>query len=233
MLLNLPSFGQEVGASNVQEPVQFRLMTMASISNFFYENDGEKERIYATPSNFSPLYTAPEDRQLIFYNEVPSPKANEPKIKVIVAKIKLPAGEGPFLIILKPDESSPGSLFDSYVIDHSLSAHPGNVFRTFNFSKRRMAVQLADQNILLNKGSSETVPYPDNGKAWLKVAADSEGEGWLKVKSMPYSVGSNSRTTIFIMDIPPSERDPNPKGVSVRKVRERIYEDEFGVQRIR
>lgn len=208
-------------------PVQFRLITMADIASFFYDNDGEKERIYATPGNFSPLYTAPEGRKIEFYNELAGPTSNDPVSRVAVIKVKLPAGEGPFLIVLKAHES-PGSSFNSYVIDHSLEAHPPDTFRTFNFSKRSMAVRLADKDTLLSTGESDTVPYPEGGKAWLKVAAKDRDDGWLKVKSMPYTVGSDSRTTILLMDIPPSKRDPSPRGIAVRKIRERVYKDEAG-----
>ncbi len=95
-----------------------------------------------------------------------------------------------------------------------------------------MAVQLAGQEMLLSRTQSQIVPYSEDHEAWLKVAAENDKEGWLVVTSSSHAVGADSRTTIFLIDIPPSERDPDPLGIVVRKMREQIVEDEFGVKHV-
>ncbi|GHB96690.1 hypothetical protein GCM10007047_10750 [Cerasicoccus arenae] len=205
---------------------------MSDLATLFYDVDGKKEVIHAGLGAFSRLYPSPSNRRVVFYREDPNPDPRKPPIKATVADATLPSGEGPYLVLLISNPSPEGFPFSTLVIDHSLKVHPANNYRVFNFSKRRMAVRLAEKDMLLNRGESETVPYPDARKAWLKVAADEEGS-WLVVTSSSHSVGSDSRTTVFIVDIPPSERDPDPKGVVARRMRERIVTDEFGEQHVK
>lgn len=216
-----------------EQPVEFRVIALSDFATLFYDIDGEKEVIDVGLGTFSPLYPAPTNRQLMFYREEPNPDPTKPPIKAPIARASLPGGQGPFLVLLLDGPSPEGLQYRTFVIDHSLNAHPANSYRAFNFSRRRMAVKLADKDMLLDRGQSDTVKYPSTRKAWLKVAADDEDEGWLVVTSSSHNVGSDSRTTVFIVDLPSTERDPDPKGVVVRRMRERIATDEFGEQYVR
>jgi hypothetical protein len=48
------------------------------------------------------------------------------------------------------------------------------------------------------------------------------------VQSKSRSFDRDSRTTVFLLDIPASPRDPNPEGVKVFQVEEKIFEDDDG-----
>lgn len=218
--------------SNSETGPQFRVISLAKLATLFYDYNDELKVVNAGLGSFSPLYPAPVDRNLLFYREEPNPDPTKPPIKVTIAEAKLPASEGPFLLLLKNSASASELEFDLIVVDHSLNAHPVNHYRVFNFSKRRMAIRLAEQDMLLDSGKSGTVLYPNNSKAWLKVAAENEKEGWLVVTSSSHAVGTDSRTTVFLVDILPSERDPDPLGIVVRKMRERIVKDELGQRRV-
>src|SRR5690606_12902030 len=137
------------------------------------------------------------------------------------------------LILVYPAPAGAPHPLATLVINNSLTDYPANTYRVFNFSKRRLAVNLAETNLLLAPLQSEQVPYPSTRKAWLKVAAAENDGTWLLVNSSPHAVGSDSRTTIFLVDIPPSDRDASPKGIIARRMRERIVTDEKGLQHLR
>lgn len=206
---------------------------MLSVSNsvsLLYDQDGEPQRIYASPGYFSQWLEAPDNRALTFYKELPSQDGQGAPIKKTLAQAKLPAGEGPFLILMQQKEGK-DELFTT-VLDHSLGVFPSSQYRILNLSKRRMAVQLADQNMLLKPGQTERVAYPSTRKTWLKVAVNDKESGWIKVVSKPRPVHDTTRTSIIIMDIPPSEKDPDPMGVIVREAREQIQENQEGDQSV-
>lgn len=224
---------QETPAAPAPLP-QFRVVAMTDLATLFYDADKTKEIVNAGVGSFSRIYTAPKNRLVVLYTEVPNADPALPPKKVILAKAQLPAQKpGPFLIMLNKNPAGAEMEFSTMVLDHSLEAHPAQTYLVFNFSKRRLAVNLADTNLVLSTGQSEKVAYPDTRKAWLKIAADEQTDGWLLVSSSPHAVGANTRTTVFIVDIPPSERDPNPKGIVARRIRETIYTDDAGVHHVR
>lgn len=215
------------------EPIpEFRVIALDDLPMLFYDVDGEKEIINVGMSTLSTLLPAPPDRRLRFYREEPNPDPLLPPLKVTIAEAKLPSKTGPFLVVLVKSKTSSTYEYETLVVDQSLDAHPEDTYRVFNFSKRRLAVRLADKDMVLDRGHSEIVPYPDTRKTRLKIAAADDQNGWLLVKSSSHVVGSNARTIILIVDIPPSERDPDPKGVIARQMRERIVTDEFGVKHV-
>lgn len=216
------------------EPVpQFRVVAMANAETFFFDVDKKKEQLNACVGSFSRLYPAPKNREVVFYAEVPNAAPGLPPSKVPLSKTVLPArNPGPFLIVLSQNPTGADLKFTTLVIDNSLEAYPANTYRVFNFSKRRLAVRLADKNLVLVPGQSEQVPYPDTRKAWLQVAANEDDGNWLLVSSSPQPVGANSRTTVFLLDIAPSELDPAPKGIISRRMKETITTDDKGVRHV-
>ena len=217
----------------VEPPVQFRVVAMSGLETFFFDVDKKKEVLNACVGAFSRLYPAPKSRDVIFYMEVPNADPKLPPVKVPLAKAILPAqNPGPFLILLTKNPAGAETKFSALVIDNSLEAYPKNTYRVFNFSKRRLAVRLAEKSLVLVSGQSQEVPYPDTRKAWLQVAADENEAGWLLVSSSAQPVGTNTRTTVFLLDIAPSELDPNPLGIIARRMRETIITDDKGVQHV-
>lgn len=215
-------------------PPQFRIVSMSDVETFLFDIDKKKETLYATIGAFSPLYVAPKSREVLFYKEVPNPDPKLPPLKVPLAKAQLPANNpGPFLILVYPSPSGSPLPLQTLVINNSLKDYPANSYRVFNFSKRRLAVNLAEQNLVLDTRQSAQVPYPNTRKAWLKVAAAENDGSWLLVNSGTHAVGTDSRTTIFLVDIPPSTLDPDPKGIVARRIRETIVTDDQGIQHLR
>lgn len=215
-------------------PPQFRIVSMSDVETFLFDIDKKKETLYATIGAFSPLYFAPKSREVLFYKEVPNSDPKLPPVKVPLAKAQLPANNpGPFLILVYPGAAGAPLPLETLVINNSLKDYPANTYRVFNFSKRRLAVNLAEQNLVLDTRQSAQVPYPHTRKAWLKVAAAENDGSWLLVNSGTHSVGTDSRTTVFLVDLAPSALDPNPKGIIARRIRETIVTDEAGVQHVR
>jgi hypothetical protein len=216
-------------------PAHFRVITVAGVDRFFFDLEKKKETINAGAGSFSRLYPAPKNREVLFYHEVPDAvDPSRPPLKKPLARATLPAKKpGPFLILLSANPATAALPYNTLVIDHSLEAHPASSYRVFNLSKRRLAVNIADVKMLLESGRHDTAPYPATRKAWLQVAADEKADGWLLVSSSPHPVGPNSRTTVFLVDIAPSELDPDPKGIVARRISETIYTDDQGVSHIR
>lgn len=213
---------------------QFRVVSISGVETFLFDVDKKKEVLSPGAGSFSRLYASPKNRELLFYRETANTDPHLPPTKVPVAKATLPPqAPGPFLVLIAPNPAGAELAFNAVVFDHSLEAHPSNAYRVFNFSKRRLAVNIADTRMVLEQGATQTAPYPATRKAWLQVAADEKDAGWLLVSSSPHPVGANSRTTIFLVDIAPSELDPDPKGIVARRIRETIYTDDQGVQHVR
>ena len=224
---------QSPAPAAVNAPVLFRVVTMSQVETLFFDAGKTRETINAGIGSFSRLYPAPKSLTVTFYKEVPNPDPKLGSLRVTLAKAQLPAGKpGPFVIILNRNPAGSELDFASLVLDASLDAFPAKTYRVFNYSKRRLAVRLADVNLVLSTAQSDFVPYPATRKAWLQVAADEKNDGWLLVSSSAQAVGANSRTTIFLVDIAASDRDPNPKGIVARRIRETIVTDDKGVQHI-
>jgi hypothetical protein len=234
LFLLSPRLHAQQGAAAPATPAQFRVVAMTDVASLFFDVDKTKEFVNAGVGTFSRIYPVPKNHEVILYTEVPNADPTLPPQKVILAKAVLPAQKpGPFLIMLNKNPAGAEIAYSTRVLDHSLEAHPAQTYLVFNFSKRRLAINLADKNLVLATGESDRVPYPDTRKAWLKVAADEQPDGWLLVSSSPHAVGANTRTTVFLVDIPPSPLDPNPKGIVARRIRETVYTDDAGVQHIR
>lgn len=209
------------------EPIKFRLLSISNSISVLYDEDGETRRIYTSPGYFSDWLIAPPSREVTLYQEAPAPDGQGAKLKKILDQTKLPSGPGPFLIMVHQQPGT-GKLLTS-TLNHSLDTFPKGQYRLVNLSKRRMAVNLADKNMLLEPGTTEMASYPNGRKTWLKVAVNDKDSGWMKVVSKPRPVQDTTRTSIVIMDIPPSDADPDPIGIIVREAREQIYETPEGV----
>lgn len=221
-------------AAGAEASVQFRVVTMSKVETLLFDAGKTTEVINAGIGSFSRLYPAPKSLDVTFYKQTPNPDPKLPPIKTPLAKAQLPAGKpGPFLILLNRNPAGSELDFSTLVIDSSLEAFPAKTYRVFNYSKRRLAVRLADSNLVLATAQSDLVPYPATRKAWLQVAADEKNDGWLLVSSSPQAVGDHSRTTIFLVDIAASDRDPNPKGIVARRIRETIETDDKGIPHVR
>lgn len=221
-------------AQPAPEPAQFRVVCLAESASFFHDLAGVKTRIDAGIDSFSNLIPAPPDRDIVLYAEVPAATPGRPPAKKPLARARLPgAGSGPFLLVLHP--APPGSelKFGTLVIDQSLDAHPSQSYRVFNFSRRRVAVNLAGRDLLLAPRESGLVPYPGDRKTWLKIAVNNHADGWQLVRSSSHPVGPGTRTSILILDIPPTPDVPDPVGVVTRRIRETIATDEAGAQHVR
>ncbi|HSI10178.1 MAG TPA: hypothetical protein VK985_16455 [Rariglobus sp.] len=234
-LLLLTAIGARAQTPPAPEPPppQFRVVTMSGVETFLFDVEKKQELLTPGIGSFSRLYPSPKNREIVFYTMIANPDPKLPPAKVAVAKAQLPPQKpGPFLILLNKNPAGAELKFSTLVIDNSLDAYPINTYRVFNFSKRRLAANVAGIKMVLATGQNENAPYPSSRKAWIQIAADEKDAGWLLVSSSPQPVGANSRTSIFLVDIDPSERDPNPKGIVARRIRETIVTDDKGVQHV-
>ncbi|WP_309381890.1 hypothetical protein [Cerasicoccus frondis] len=211
-----------VQAQRAEDVVEYRVTSLDNISEFLCEIDGDERTVYASLGALSPALVAPDNRKVEYYDYIDAPDPKLPPIKRPLAQFKLPAGVGPFLTVLSSTESGQGLPYSAIVFDQSLESHPSGQFKAYNFSKRRIAMRVGEHDLILQPGETGLIPYPADRKVWIKVAIESAESGWILTQSSPVPVSADTRTTLFVVDIPPSERDPNPKGVVLRKMRERV-----------
>lgn len=218
-----------------ESPPRFRVVTMSGVHTLLFDVEGKPQTLTAGAGSFSRLHSAPPDRGLVFYRLVPAPDPASPPVKVPLARVRLPASprEGPFLVVLFKNPAGAETEFGGLVFDHSLEAHPENTYRVFNFSRRRMAVNLGESRMILACGGHDTAPYSGERNTWLRVAAEEAPDDWLLVSSGAHSVGAGTRTTIFLVDIPAAASGPAPKGIIARHLREVVYVDEKGAPHVR
>ena len=223
--------GMVLSAQSYAElPPKFRLLCLSGVTTVYFDSDSVATTLYPNPRRFSELIDAPANRRLEFYVERETDDPVEPIVRVPIARAVLPAGDGPFLVVLSEAAATSSLKFNSIVINHSLQKHPIRSFRTFNFSKRNMAVRLAESDMLLKPAESYLVPYPNGSKAWLMIAAESQDSGWLKVVGKPRSIEEQTRTSFFIVDSTDTNALKNRKSVTLIEIKERVIEGERGTQ---
>jgi hypothetical protein len=200
------------------EPV-FQLYCIGTNVDMLYNYQGKKRQAYAGQTMFSEPLPVPSNRLLNFYREDPPEKPDEPPIHVPEATATIPAGRGPFLVLLAPSSTGAALPLASRVVDYSLKAHPAGTFRVFSFSKRKIAVKLGSITAELTPGESLLIPYPDSTSTWLQVAVADE-TGWHPVVGSIQGVSAGSRTSLFLCDVITAAGEEPGKGLLVRKIKD-------------
>lgn len=174
---------------------------------------GRRVDVMAATGALSSLYTAPRDGVVSLYRiEPPVPPATEPR-RVPVAEARLGAG-GPWLVLMAA--KSNGSLRTEevrlMVVDDSWAAHPEGTARVFNFSRRPAMVMIAGATREIAPGASDLFSYGGGGddQSWVKVAMREE-TGWMLRSSGPQATIPGTRSTLVLVDTPPSADDPDPR----------------------
>lgn len=210
-----------------QIPVsQFRTAGLGNISPFtglLYDSNRKPLTIVTKYVNFSELYERQDVGPVVLYREVtPVPPETKPtKVPVVTA----PLGKSPlYLMVLigsHPDPkaaSATAPTITTCIVDDSWEAHPVNTVRIFNFSHRRVAIQIEDVMTELSNTESNVFPYPKNkGIIRLKVAT-LESTGWKLRSTTPQGIIADTRSNIFIEDFKPEIEDPNQDDINVFNV---------------
>lgn len=194
-------------------PVVFRLLALGeTVSDVFYDLKAGPVSVLAGNSGFSSPYVAPEGGRVVFYRVLPPEKPELKPRQVPVAEIQIGEG-GPYLVLMIVDPEA--GTISTKVVDDSWAVHPVKTVRIFNFSRRLAMVKLGESVVELPTTQSHIFPYPDGNQVWLQ-AATKENETWVLRVGGPQVTLPKARSTVVLIDQPPSIERKNPFAVLVR-----------------
>jgi hypothetical protein len=211
------------GQTQPEKQVLFRTLAVgndAAFSGLFYDYKGKPVSLNAGSSNLSTLLPSPSNGRLSLYRQTPPPAPGEPPGTVPVAEVLI-GKEGPYLVLLA---STPNTIpplnrkIAPLVVDESLETHPMLAIRLFNFSKRRIAVQLNSEAVELATSESHIfTPQPETPMIPFKVATQESGAWELRLSSQT-PVIDPTRSIMIVTDVEPSPERPNPVDVMATTV---------------
>jgi len=208
--LTIPACAQQPAP---KPPVMFRTLALgASVADVFYDLKSSAVSVAAGSSGFSSPYVAPEGGRVVFYRVLPPEKPDAKPRHVPVAEIQLGEG-GPYLVLMIVDPEA--GAISTKVVDDSWTVHPVKTVRLFNFSRRQAMVKLGGEVVELPTTQSHIFPYPDGTQVWLQ-AATKENETWVLRVGGPQVTLPKARSTVVLIDQPPSIERKNPFAVLVR-----------------
>lgn len=198
-------------------PVTFRTLAVgnpAGVEKLLYESQGKSVPLQANTLDLSPAYFAPPGGRVALYRETPAvPPETKPR-KVPIAEAQLGA-TGQYLLLLA---AANGGKVTPLAIDDSWSAQPPETLRVFNFSRRRVAIQIGNEASELTTSQSIVAPFPKNSRIVdLKVAVWEKNE-WLLASNNPPALIPRTRLILVITDMAPSPENPRPVEVDINGV---------------
>jgi hypothetical protein len=212
-----------LGQTQPEKQVLFRTLAVgndAAFSGLFYDYKGKPVALNAGSNNLSTLLPSPPNGRLSLYRQTPPPAPGEPPGKVPVTEVLI-GKEGPYLILLA---STPNTIpplnrkVIPLVVDESVETHPLLAIRLFNFSKRRIAVQInSDAAELATADSHIFTPPPVTPMIPFKVATQ-ESSAWELRLSSQTPIIEQTRSIVVITDIEPTPERPNPVDIMTTTV---------------
>jgi hypothetical protein len=211
--LPLAGYGQGVG--NGPRPVTFRMLSLgAPVSNVFYDYQGKPIRLSAGSTSLSSPRRAEAGQEVELYREIPPVAPSTTPTKEKLNTFQLGNG-GPYLVFM---QVNPADNFDirSHVVEDSWQEHPLGTIRIFNFSKRKTMAKIGDKIVELNPGQTALFDYAEGKhQTWLQAAVWEDGE-WTLRTSNPQVTLPSTRSSIVLLDQPPSRDRPNTRELMVR-----------------
>ncbi len=234
----LVCFGVSIAnAQAAPRPDTFRVVSLGPTEPLRYDVDPRTTNTVDFPTTtYSRPYPIPLDGELSLYRLVDNPDPKLPPAKIIVAQLRLPPRSSgadqpptPRVIILVPAYLLPSNAprapdggpleFLPMVLDDSASTHPADHLRVISFSRRPSAVMFGAKSTTLDPFKSAVIPYPETYRTKLQVATLVTGQ-WRPIVSSTQMLARDTRLTLFLIDPPPTEDDPAPVDLRLRKIAE-------------
>lgn len=206
------------GQAQSEKQVIFRMLAAgddSALHGLLYDYKGKPVPLNATSSNLSSPLPSPPGGRLPIYRLTPSPTPGEPPVKTPVAEAMI-GKDGPYLLLLAagPNNLPPQERkIVPMVVDASLEAHPLNSIRLFNFSARKIAVQLGTETVELASGGTHLIAPPSGNPMVPFQIATSEAGSWNLRLSSQTPVIDSTRSIMVVTDIEPTPERPNPVDV--------------------
>lgn len=220
LFFGLVAAAQTHAQPEAEPSVLFRTIAVGTqVSGLFYEiSPGKPVAVSAGGAALSVPYVSPASGELSFYRELPPEEPNGKPRRVPVAEVHL-GKSGPYMVILTSAASSADSTtITPIVVDDSWSIHPLQTVRVFNFSKRHAAVMVAEETVEMDTNQSHVFSYPPKKGSFRFKVALVEANGWILRVSCPQGVIPDTRSTIVITDVVPTENEPHPVDVNITNV---------------
>lgn len=200
----------------VTAPVTFRVLAVTNpITGLFYDLEKTKIELSASPGMLSSIYTRPSNGRLSIYRIVEYPDKSRPPQRVVVAEATIEDG-GPHLVLLNLLDD--GGRLQISVLDDSWTAHPENMIRVLNLSKRLTAVQLGRLHKEIAPGRSEFFPKEGRTSVVKLKAASLEDGAWTLRTQLPQAIYPYCRQTFLIQDSNPSPENPVPMEINIYNI---------------
>lgn len=198
-------------------PVTFRAIALGvPVSDLFYDLKGESIAVTAGSSGLSSAYVVPPSGRVVFYRVLPPEKPGEKPRHAPVTEVQVGEG-GPYLVVMMVNQET--SAVAALVVEDSWETHPVKTTRVFNFSRRLAMVKMGESLVELPTTKSHIFTYAEGGQERLQVrfqVATKENENWVLRVGGPQVTLPKTRSTIVLIDQPPSPDRANPVAVLVR-----------------
>lgn len=225
------SAGTAVAAAP-ERSVQFRLLAWGSYDvNLQFQSGKKPSEVMAFPSSFSPIYEFKEEGPLTLFKMVEHD--GKPQ-RQTACSVVIPAEMKQCLVILVPGDDSkvvdrkvmPNSqgmlsqdaplVYDYVLIDDSPEAHPSGTIEFRNFSKLPIAINIAQQQLMLAPHDKAQVPLTPGVKRMpFRAAAQLGGGQWRLLGSNPLPISGADRLLVILRDGPPAEARPGEANVII------------------
>lgn len=209
-------------------PATFQLYSPSPLGDVFYELKGRSVPVNVSNLAFSDPALAPPGGRVALYRFAAAPEPGLPPVRVPVLTTTVPDKPGASsLLVLYPEGPPPlNTALDirpliPLLLDQSPAAFPPGTIRVFSFSARPAIVKIGDTAVPVPAFQLVPIPYPADQRTWLRVATVGD-QGWQRVIGSPQSLGANTRLTLFLRDIAPSQYDPKPVGLLLGKILETL-----------
>lgn len=210
----LLAHGYAQAPSTATLPVTFRMLSLgAPVSKVYYDYHGRPVRISAGSTSFSSPRRAEAGQKVDLYREVPAADPNAAPTRETLSSFQLGNG-GPYLVFF---DVNANNRFDirTHVVEDSWQEHPVGTMKIFNFSRRKTMVKVNDTIVELEPLETTQFNYSGERQTWLQAAVWENGE-WTLRTSSPQVTLPNTRSTLVLLDQPPSPDRPNTRELLLR-----------------
>lgn len=210
-------------------PAVFQLFCVTPVADMLYDLKGKPATVSVGQNSYSPTYATPAGGVISFYRLRPAATPDMPPVREVVTTVTVDDRRGAVtLVVFYPDgppqtydEIAPQGPLKALILENSPQAYPPGTARIVTFSSRPVVIKIGTTIVQLTALKPSLVRYPEGDRTWLQVATTGD-EGWKRVIGTPQMLDPNTRLSLFMSDIPPSRNDPNPIGLSLKKIVETV-----------
>lgn len=192
----------------------------------FYDHQGKRVAFSSRIGAISRPHPKPPGGIVMLYREVPASTPEAPPVRVPVTQLNLgPSVSSLVLLSAAPTAANPTqSGLSTYVMDHSLEAHPASSIRIINLCTSPVTMQVGAELGEYAPTQSRIIRYPSISEDYLsaKAALLVNGSWHVRLNNRLRVIHGNAqnattRAIWVLTSPPPSSEDPEPR-IFVRNI---------------